>query len=63
MSEEDTFSDAPQEGVRGSNEAKELRKAQGNKKGSFTKRFNKFKERVEAKVEASIIKGRGITML
>ena len=56
MSEEDTFSDAPQEGVRGSDGAKELKRARGNKKASFTKRFNKFKERVEAKVEASILK-------
>ena len=55
MSNEDTVDDAPQGGIR--DRVKEAKRTRGNKKGSFTKRFNKFKERVEAKVGASILKG------
>ena len=55
MSDDDNFTDAPQGGIM--DRVKEAKRTRGNKKGSFTKRFNKFKERVEAKVGASILKG------
>ena len=55
MSDEDTFADAAQ-GANRDSAAKEAKRVRGNKKASFTKRFNGFKERVEAKVHESQIK-------
>ena len=54
MSDEETFADAAQGANRDS--AKEAKRVRGNKKAGFTKRFNGFKERVEAKVHESQIK-------
>ena len=54
MSNEDTVGDAPQGGIR--DRVKEAKKTRGNKKSSFTKRYNRFQYLVKAKSDASEIK-------
>ena len=54
MSDEDNFIDAPQGSI--VDRVKEAKKTRGNKKSSFTKRYNRFQYLVKAKSNASEIK-------
>ena len=54
MSDEDNFTDAPQGSI--VDRVKEAKKTRGNKKSSFTKRYNRFQHLVKAKSDASEIK-------